>query len=81
MKPDPEGLHKILGQRDPAKALYLGDNIDDALAARAAGVVFAAIISAGEHNYRKRAAAFRELGAVALLPRAAAVNGLLTGKG
>jgi len=80
MKPDPEGLHKILGRRDPAKALYLGDNIDDALAARAAGVRFAAIISAGEHNYRKRAAQFRELGAVALLPRATAVNGLLTGK-
>jgi HAD superfamily hydrolase (TIGR01548 family) len=80
MKPDPEGLYQILGQRDPAKALYLGDNIDDALAARSAGVCFAAIIAAGEHNYRKRAAQFRELGAVALLPRATAVNGLLTGK-
>jgi len=80
MKPDPEGLYKILGKRDPGKALYLGDNIDDALAARAAGVSFAAIIRAGEHNYHKRAAAFRELGAVALLPRATAVSGLLTGK-
>jgi len=77
MKPSPEGLYKILGKRDPAKALYVGDNIDDALAAREAGVPFAAIIAAGEHNYRKRAAAFRELGAVALLPRATAVNGLL----
>ena len=80
MKPDPEGLYKILGDRDPAKALYIGDNIDDALAARAAGVLFAAIISAGEHHYRRRAARFRELGAVALLPRATAVNGLLTAK-
>jgi len=77
MKPHPEGLHRILGKRDPAAALYLGDNIDDALAARAAGVPFAAIISVGEHNYRKRAAKFRDLGAVALLPRATAVNGLL----
>jgi len=81
MKPDPEGLFKILGTRDPASALYLGDNIDDALAARQAGVPFAAIIAAGEHNYRKRAAKFRELGAVALLPRATALNGLLTLKG
>ena len=80
MKPDPEGLYRILGDRDPAKALYIGDNIDDALAARAAGVLFAAIISAGEHHYRRRAARFRELGAVALLPRATAVNGLLTAK-
>src|SRR5438477_12850263 len=76
-KPHPEGLHKILGQRDPSTALYLGDNIDDALAARDAGVPFAAIIAPGEHNYRKRAAMFRELKAIALLPRARDVNKLL----
>jgi HAD superfamily phosphatase len=76
MKPHPEGLYKILGKRDPATALYLGDNIDDALAARDAGVPFAAIIAIGEHNYRERAAAFRELGAIALLPRAIDVNKL-----
>ncbi|SRR5258705_3583988 len=76
-KPHPEGLHKILRQRDPATALYLGDNIDDALAARDAGVPFAAIIAVGEPNYRKRAGIFRELGAIALLPRAADVNKLL----
>lgn len=77
MKPHPEGLYKILGKRNPESALYLGDNIDDALAAREAGVPFAAIIAVGEHNYRQRAVKFRELGAVALLPRATAVNGLL----
>jgi HAD superfamily hydrolase (TIGR01548 family) len=75
-KPHPEGLYKILRGRDPASALYLGDNIDDALAAREAGVPFAAIIAAGEHNYRSRAAKFRKLGAVALLPRATALNRL-----
>jgi HAD superfamily phosphatase len=77
MKPDPEGLYKILRKREPAKALYLGDNIDDALAAREAGVPFAAIIARGEHNYSKRAAVFRELGAIALLPKAIEVNELL----
>lgn len=77
MKPHPEGLYKILRKRDPRKALYLGDNIDDALAAREAAVPFAAIIAPGEHNYRRRAAKFRELGAVALLPRASALNKLL----
>ena len=80
MKPHPEGLYKILGKRDPASALYLGDNIDDALAARKAGVPFAGIIAVDEHNYRKRAAKFRELGAVALLPRATALNALLEAK-
>ncbi len=73
-KPHPEGLHKILGKRDPATALYLGDNIDDALAARDAGVPFMAIIAPGEHRYRERAARFRELGALALLPRAKDLN-------
>jgi HAD superfamily phosphatase len=77
MKPHPEGLHKILGKRDPASALYLGDNIDDALAARDAGVPFAAIIAPGEHHYRGRAAKFRALGALALLRRATDVNKLL----
>jgi HAD superfamily hydrolase (TIGR01548 family) len=73
-KPHPEGLQKILGERDPATALYLGDNIDDALAAREAGVPFMAIIAPGEHGYRQRAERFRELGALALLPRATDLN-------
>src|SRR5271165_1206016 len=42
-KPHPDGLYAILGKRDPQTALYLGDNIDDALAAHAAGVPFMAI--------------------------------------
>jgi HAD superfamily hydrolase (TIGR01548 family) len=70
IKPHPEGLLKILGQRDPSSALYMGDNIDDALAARDAGVPFMAILPRGAHGYRQRATRFRELGALALLPRA-----------
>jgi HAD superfamily phosphatase len=73
-KPYPDGLLKILGKRDPATALYVGDNIDDALAAHAAKVPFMAILTAGIYGYRQRAAKFRELGALALLPRATAVN-------
>jgi len=73
-KPHPEGLLKILGERDPSTALYLGDNIDDALAARDARVSFMAIIARGEDRYRQRAARFRELGALALLPRARDLN-------
>lgn len=76
-KPRPDGLQMILSGRDPATALYLGDNIDDALAAREAGVPFFAIIARGEHRYRERAARFRELGALALLPRATELNRLL----
>jgi len=70
-KPDPEGLRIILDGRDPETALYLGDNVDDALAARGAGVPFVAILAPGERGYRTRAERFRELGALALLRRAA----------
>ena len=72
-KPHPEGLQIILGARDPKTALYVGDNIDDALAARAAGVPFLGIVGRDEQRDGARAAQFRELGALALLPR---VSGL-----
>jgi HAD superfamily hydrolase (TIGR01548 family) len=68
-KPDPEGLRLILGEREPHAALYLGDNIDDALAAKAAGMPFMAILPKGSYDYRQRAKKFRELGAVTLLER------------
>jgi phosphoglycolate phosphatase-like HAD superfamily hydrolase len=73
-KPHPDGLLKILAGRDPGAALYIGDNIDDALAAKAAGVRFMAILPKGVYGYRERAAKFRELGALALLPRATSIN-------
>jgi HAD superfamily phosphatase len=68
-KPHPEGLRMILAGRDPRTALYLGDNIDDALAARAARVPFMAILPRSSSDYRRRARKFRELGALALLDR------------
>jgi HAD superfamily hydrolase (TIGR01548 family) len=73
-KPYPDGLLKILGRRDPDTALYVGDNVDDALAARDARVPFMAILPAGAFEHRKRAARFRELGALALLPGILALN-------
>jgi HAD superfamily phosphatase len=73
-KPYPDGLLKILGKRDPGSALYLGDNVDDGLAAQAAGVPFMAILPAGVYGYRQRAAQFRELGALGLLSRAADIG-------
>ena len=76
-KPHPDGLLKILGKRPPEAALYVGDNVDDALAAQAAGVRFMAILPAGAYNNRHRAAQFRELGALALLPRATAIHSWL----
>ena len=76
-KPYPDGLLKILGERDPETALYVGDNVDDALSARDARVPFVAILPAGTFEYRKRAARFRELGALALVPRVTALDAQL----
>jgi len=69
-KPNPEGLRLILAGREPGSALYLGDNIDDALAARAARIPFLAILSGKEADYRERARRFRQQKALALLERA-----------
>jgi HAD superfamily phosphatase len=69
-KPYPDGLLAILGKRDPKTALYLGDNVDDALSARAAGVPFMAILPRSAYDFRERAKKFHELGALKLLERA-----------
>jgi HAD superfamily phosphatase len=69
-KPDPQGLRLILEGRKPNAALYLGDNIDDALAAKAAGMPFIAILPKASYDYRLRSRKFRELGVIATLERA-----------
>jgi HAD superfamily phosphatase len=78
-KPHPDGLLAILRKRDPESALYLGDNVDDALSAQAAGVPFMAILPKNSYDYRERARRFQELGALALLDRARQLDHLLVG--
>ena len=65
-KPHPEGLLKILGGRDPAKALYLGDNVDDAIAAQSAKIPFVGVLPPGSAR-RARAALLGKHGAVTML--------------
>jgi phosphoglycolate phosphatase-like HAD superfamily hydrolase len=77
-KPNPEGLRIILAGRSPKKALYVGDNIDDALAAKAARMPFMAILSKKDLDYRVRSRRFRELGALGLLERARDLDRWLT---
>ena len=69
-KPDAEGLRIILAGRNPKTALYVGDNIDDALAAKAARIPFMAVLSKKDLDYRERSGRFRELAALGLLERA-----------
>ena len=66
-KPDPEGLRLLLNGTARREALYLGDNIDDALSAKRAGIPFLGVLPHGSDAHRARAAKLRELGALAIL--------------
>lgn len=66
-KPDPEGLLKILAGRDPGKALYIGDNVDDAIAAAAAKIPFVGILPQAANARRARRALLTKRGALEVL--------------
>lgn len=63
-KPDPEGLFQILDGRDPKQAVYVGDNVDDALAAQAADMPFVGVLPLRSEERRQR---IRRLGSLAAL--------------
>ncbi len=66
-KPDPEGLRLLLNGAPPSQALYLGDNIDDALSAKRARVPFLGVLPHGSDAHDVRASALRKLGALDIL--------------
>lgn len=66
-KPHPEGLLKILNGREPAIAVYVGDNIDDALAAQSARISFVGILPHNREARRERGPLLREHGAITIL--------------
>jgi HAD superfamily phosphatase len=70
LKPDPEGLHFLLDGQHPSEALYLGDVLDDALAAKSAGVPFLGVLARGSEARRVRGKQLRDNGAKALLDNA-----------
>lgn len=74
LKPHPEGLLRILAGRPPALALYLGDNVDDALAARAARVPFLGVLPQRSPERRILGPRLRQLGALDILHSAAEVE-------
>jgi len=67
LKPHPEGLLRLLNGADPKGAVYLGDNLDDALAAKRAGVPFLGVLRQGSEAHRVRAAQLRRHGARIIL--------------
>ncbi len=67
LKPHPEGLLRLLNGTDPKAAVYLGDNLDDALAAKRAGIPFLGVLRHGSEAHRVRAAQLRRHGARIIL--------------
>ena len=66
-KPDPEGLFQILNGRSPDRAVYIGDNVDDARAARSAAMPFLGILPKGSEARKQGKSQLLELGAVHVL--------------
>ena len=60
-------MRKILNGRDPATALYVGDNVDDALAAQGVPMPFVGILPRKSEERRQRGALLRKHGATTLL--------------
>lgn len=67
LKPHPEGLLRLLNGTDPKAAVYLGDNLDDALAAKRASIPFLGVLRHGSEAHRVRAAQLRRHGARIIL--------------
>ncbi|HYL11311.1 MAG TPA: HAD family hydrolase [Candidatus Acidoferrales bacterium] len=66
-KPDPEGLLRILGGRPASLALYVGDNVDDALAAKCAEMRFVGVLPRNSQERRQKGSQLRKLGAESIL--------------
>jgi phosphoglycolate phosphatase-like HAD superfamily hydrolase len=77
LKPHPDGLLRILNGRDPSRALYLGDNIDDALASQRAGVPFLGVLPRNSRARQLRGTILRDLGALAILHGAVGLDAWL----
>jgi HAD superfamily hydrolase (TIGR01548 family) len=67
LKPHPEGLARLLDGLAPRKAIYLGDNVDDALSSKRARVPFVGVLPTGSEARRMRGGTLRKLGAMRIL--------------
>jgi HAD superfamily phosphatase len=66
-KPAPEGLSKILEAAEAGKLYYIGDTVDDARCARAAGVPFIGIAAPSNPLYIDLVILFQQEGAFAIV--------------
>lgn len=79
-KPAPDGLLRLAAQFAPQPlAAFLGDTVDDAQAAKAAGVSFIGIVPPGHSHPQKLATRFAQIGCIGVAPGPAEALDLLAG--
>jgi len=67
-KPHPEGILKLRGMFPHERVWYIGDTVDDARSAKAAGVPFIGVASPSGHRRDELIALFQAEGAQAVIP-------------
>ena len=76
-KPDPFGIELALKKLKAGRAIYVGDTIDDIVAAKAAGITPAAVLQDNSPNYKKKKEKFIGLGSKYILQSVNEVYGIL----
>lgn len=66
-KPDPEGLHLIAAAHPGSRIVYVGDTVDDARSAAAAGVPFIGVAAAAHSRRQELIALFEAENALAVV--------------
>ena len=78
-KPAPDGLHLILQQYPGETVWYLGDTVDDARSAQAAGVPFIGVTAIDHPRHDEIASLLGGLGAMTIIPDVNELEALVAG--
>ena len=76
-KPHPEGLQKIVSEHPGASVRYIGDTVDDARAARAAGVPFIGVVEPSNPRAGELRGLIEAEGAQAVIENVNQIEGVL----
>jgi phosphoglycolate phosphatase-like HAD superfamily hydrolase len=76
-KPAPDGLHSILRMKPGRKLIYVGDTVDDARSASAAGVPFIGIAAKSHSRRGDLVKLFEAESAIAIIENINEIEGAL----
>jgi HAD superfamily phosphatase len=78
-KPAPDGLHSIQRMKPGRKLWYVGDTVDDARSASAAGVPFIGVIASGHSSRAELTQLFQQENAIAIIETVNQIEGVVLG--